>query len=171
MRQPHSVLAACVDLSKAFNRIDHSLVINDLYDMHTPPWLLNILVSYLSDRSMILEYNGQQSRRKLLPGGGPQGAYLGGLVFIVKYNGAFLRPPIPRNIVSQASKSRSKSVKFIDDGTVAVSINLKSSLVQDTRRKIQPLNYNERTSQVLPTGCPAKQVTLLFSEFLDFLGV
>ena len=161
MRQPHAVLAACVDLSKAFNRIDHSLVINDLYDMHTPPWLLNILVSYLSDRSMILEYNGQQSRRKLLPGGGPQGAYLGGLIFIVKYNGAFLRPPIPRNIVSPASKSRSKSVKFVDDGTVAVSINLKSSLVQDTRRKIQPLNYNERTSQVLP------RKDNLLQQFLD----
>ena len=148
MRQPHAVLAACVDLSKAFNRIDHSLVIEDLYDMHTPPWLLNILVSYLSDRSMLLEYNGQQSRRKLLPGGGPQGAYLGGLIFIVKYNGAFLRPPIPRNIVPPVSKS--KSVKFIDDGTVAVSINLKSILVQDIRRKMQPLSYNERTGQVLP---------------------
>ena len=25
LRKPHSVLAACVDISKAFNRIDHSL--------------------------------------------------------------------------------------------------------------------------------------------------
>ena len=58
-RQPHAVLAACVDLSKAFNRIDHSLVIQDLYDMHTPPWLLNIIISYLSNRSMILSYNGE----------------------------------------------------------------------------------------------------------------
>ena len=118
--------------------------------MHTPPWLLNILVSYLSNRSMVLEFNGQQSTRKILPGGGPQGAYLGGLIFIVKYNGAFLRPPVPRNIVVPASKSQSKSVKFIDDGTVAVSINLKSSLVQSKRNMPQPLNFDERTGQVLP---------------------
>ena len=57
LRQPHAVLAACIDLSKAFNRVDHSLVIQDLYDMKTPPWLLRILVSYLSGRSMTMVPN------------------------------------------------------------------------------------------------------------------
>ena len=139
------MLTACVDLSKAFNRIDHCLVIQDLHDMHTPPWLLNILVSYLSNRYMLLDYNGKQSKRKRLPGGGPQGANLGGLIFIVKYNGAFLRPPIPRGVGTPASKSKAKSVKFIDDGSVAVSLNLKSTLVPDTRLKAKPLNFEERT--------------------------
>ena len=73
-KKPHSVLAACIDISKAFNRDDHTLVIQDLFDMHTPAWLLNIIVSYLSDRSMILTYNNAQSSSKSLPGGGPQGA-------------------------------------------------------------------------------------------------
>ena len=149
-RQPHAVLAACVDLSKAFNRVDHSLVIQDLYDMHTPSWLLNIIVSYLSNRSMFLEYDGHQSSRKMLPGGGPQGAYLGGLIFIVKYNGAFLRPPVPRHIVGPLSEAKSEKVKFIDDGSVAVSINLKSSLVLDTAVRPKPLNYGERTCQIIP---------------------
>ena len=94
-RQPHAVLAACIDLSKAFNRVSHDLVVQDLYDMHTPPWLLNILISYLSNRTMIMSYNGEKSEPKILPGGGPQGAFLGGLIFMIKYNGAFLRPPIP----------------------------------------------------------------------------
>ena len=76
-RTPHAVLAACVDLSKAFNRVDHTLVVQDLYDMHTPAWLLNILVSYLTNRSMFLSYNGEQSSQKVLPGGGLQGASLG----------------------------------------------------------------------------------------------
>ena len=40
-RQPNAVLAACIDLSKAFNRIDHTLVVQDLFDMHTPSWLLS----------------------------------------------------------------------------------------------------------------------------------
>ena len=84
LKKSHSVLAACVDISKAFNRVDHSLVIQDLYDMHTPAWLLNIVASYLSDRSMILTFSNSQSSKKMLPGGGPQGAYLGGLIFICK---------------------------------------------------------------------------------------
>ena len=75
LKKPHAVLAAYVDISKAFNGIDHNLVIQDLYDMQTPAWLLNIVISYLSDRSMHLTYNGVQSKIKKLPGGGPQGAF------------------------------------------------------------------------------------------------
>ena len=150
LNKPHAVLAACVDLSKAFNRVDHCLVIQDLYDMHTPACLLKIVISYLSDRSMVLTYNNEQSTMKMLPGGGPQGAYLGGLIFIIKYNGAFLRPPIPRLMQSPATKSRSESVKFVDDGTVAVSIDLKTCLVTDPVNRPHPRNYHERTGHILP---------------------
>ena len=75
---------------------------------------------------------------------------MGGLIFIVKYNGALLRPPIPRNIGGPASKSKSEKVKFVDDGTVAVSIIMKSSLVQNNMTRQKPLSYTERTGQVLP---------------------
>ena len=64
LRKPQAVIAACIDLGKAFNRVDHSLVIQDLYDMKTPSWLLNILVSYLSNRSMVMTYQGAQSNKK-----------------------------------------------------------------------------------------------------------
>ena len=149
-RQPHAVLAGCIDLSKAFNRVDHCLVIQDLYDMHTPSWLLNIIFSYLSDRSMFMTYNGEQSSRKALPGGGPQGAYLGGLIFIIKYNGAFMRPPIPRDTLGPITKSKCEKVKYVDDGTVATSVNLKNCLVNDPISRPKPLNFHERTGHILP---------------------
>ena len=47
-------LTACFDLSKAFNCVDHSLVIQDLYVMNTRSWLLNIIMVYLSERNMML---------------------------------------------------------------------------------------------------------------------
>ena len=75
-KKPYAVLAACFDLKKAYNRVDHSLLIQDLYDMHTPPWLLRIIMSYLSDRCMKLTYNGAESSLKSLPAGSPQGAFL-----------------------------------------------------------------------------------------------
>ena len=150
LRQPHTVLAALIDLSKAFNRVDHTMVIQDLYDMHTPSWLLKIVISYLSDRSMYLSYNGAQSSMKMLPGGGPQGAYLGGLIFIIKYNGAFLRPPIPRGMKGPVHKSKSEKVKFVDDGTVAVTVNLKTCLVPDPVDRPRPRNFHERTGHILP---------------------
>ena len=149
-RTPHAVLVASVDISKAFNRIDHNLVIQDLYDMQTPAWLLHIVISYLSDRSMFLTFNNSTSSQKSLPGGGPQGAYLGGLIFIIKYNGAFLRPPVPRPIHGPVSASKSKKVKFVDDGSIAVSVNLKQCLVPDQNERPKPLTYHERTCHVLP---------------------
>ena len=150
LRKPHAVVAACVDLSKAFNRVDHALIIHDLYDMHTPAWLLRIIFSYLSDRSMFITFNGAQSSQKMLPGGGPQGAYLGGIIFIIKYNGAFLRPPIPRGVQGPVLRAKSEKVKFVDDGTVAVSVDLKACLVPDPVQRARPLNYHERTGHILP---------------------
>ena len=105
-KQHHAVLAACIDLSKDFNRVSHDLLVQDLYDMHTPAWLLNIIISYLSNRTMVLTYNGDQSSPKVLPGCGPQGDFLGHLIFFIKYNGAFLRPPIPSLMLVPVTESR-----------------------------------------------------------------
>ena len=106
-KQPHAVLLALIDLEKAFNRVSHQLVIEDLSDMYVPGWLLLILVSYLTDRSIFMRYKGSMSSRKWLPGASPQGAFLGILLFIIVFNGALLRPAIPR--------LNSLSLKFIDD--------------------------------------------------------
>ena len=56
LKNPHAVILAMVDLSKAFNRVSHQMVIEDLYDMNVPSWLLLILTSYLTERSMVLTY-------------------------------------------------------------------------------------------------------------------
>ena len=151
-KQPHAVLTACVDFSKAFNRVSHALLVQDLYDMHTPAWLLNIIVSYLSDRSMVMSHMGDTSLSRSLPGGGPQGALLGGIMFMVKFNGAFLRRPIPPHIKGPVTKSTSKKVKFVDDGSVAVSINLKLNLVPDPVERPKPLTFHERNELVLPAA-------------------
>ena len=150
MKKPHAVLAAYIDLSKAYNRVDHSLVIQNLYDMHTPAWLLRIIYSYLQNRAMVLTYKGVSSEKKPLPGGTPQGAYLGGLIFMIKFNGAFLRPSVPRPIVEPVSKSQFMSVKFVDDGSVARTVNLSASLVQEQVKRPRPLQFRERNEQFLP---------------------
>ena len=47
-----------------------------------------------------------------------------------KFNGAFLRPPIPRHLSGPVMKSKAQAVKYVDDGAVAVSIDLKQCLVE-----------------------------------------
>ena len=64
---------------------------------------------------------------------------MGGLIFMIKYNGAFLRPPIPRPINGPVSKSEAKKIKYVDDGTVAVSLDLKQCLVSDPEQRAKPI--------------------------------
>ena len=117
LTQPHAVLLALIDLEKAFNRVSHQHVIEDLADMKVPGWLLLILVSYLTDRSMHMRYKGATSSRRYLPGSSPQGAFLGILLFIIIFNGALLRPRIPR--------LSSLNLKYIDDLSMLYALNLK----------------------------------------------
>ena len=139
-REPHAVLMALVDLEKAFNRVSHQLVIQDLADMHVPGWLLLILISYLTERSMFMRYKGSISSKKLLPGSSPQGAFLGILLFIIIFNGAALRPSVPRQYSSL-------NLKYIDDLSMLASFNLKKVLVNDPVRNILVLPVQKNPLQ------------------------
>ena len=75
--EPHAVVMALIDLFKAFNRVDHLLVIQDLHDMRVPPWLLRIMISYLTGRTKKVRFKGATSSPKSLPGSAPQGVFLG----------------------------------------------------------------------------------------------
>ena len=161
-RKPHCVVLTSEDLSKAYNRGSHMLVVEDLYAMHTPKWLLAILCSYLTSRSMLLKYQNTVSSSRSLPGGFGQGVWLGGLLFIIKFNGACLCPPIPRPI----SKNTSMQVKFVDDASQAASINLKLSLKPDPVIRPRPLNYHERSMMVLkPEEDIVTEELTRFSQF------
>jgi hypothetical protein len=68
MTNPHAVLALMVDFSKAFNRQDHNILITILSDMGCPRWLLEIVISFLSERELIVRHGGLKSGKKSLPG-------------------------------------------------------------------------------------------------------
>ena len=142
---PHAVVLCTEDLSKAYNRGSFSLVMEDLHAMHTPTWLLSIIFSYLSGRSMTLSFHGATARPRSLPGGFGQGVWLGGILFIVKFNGACLRPSIPRPLTGNTALK----VKYIDDATQAASVNLKKSLMIDPQERPRPLSFSERSRMII----------------------
>ena len=47
---PHSAVLCLEDLSKAFNRGSHLLVIEDLHAMKLSGWALNLVCLYLTER-------------------------------------------------------------------------------------------------------------------------
>ena len=144
-RSPHCAVLSVEDLSKAYNCGSHQMVIEYFFSMHITNWILAILCSYLSNRSMILSYQKAKSSQRPLPGGFGAGTFMGGLMFIVKFNGACLRPPIPRPI----SGNRAVQFKFIDDSSKVASINLKVSVTKDPNTRPRPYNYHERFETIL----------------------
>jgi hypothetical protein len=144
-RIPHAAVLGTQDLSKAYNRGSHPLVIEDLHAMHAPPWILATICSYLSGRSMVLTHQGATAAPRDLPGGFGQGTLLGGILFIVKFNGACLRPAIPRPL----SGNKVVKVKYIDDSTQVASVNLAVSLERDPEERPRPLARQERNQTVL----------------------
>ena len=110
-------------MEKAFNRVSHQLVIEDLANMKVPGWLLLIFISYLTERSMYMRYKGSRSSRRFLPGSTLQVALLGILLLIIKFNVAFIRPLIHR--------PSSITLKYIDDISLLQEFNLKLSLRPD----------------------------------------
>ena len=78
-----AIMACMVDFSKAFNRQNHNILITKLSDMGVPGWLLKIVIAFLENREMVVNYKGKQSSIKSLPGGGPQGTLLTLQLFII----------------------------------------------------------------------------------------
>ena len=57
-KRPTAVVCALVDFSKAFNRIDHNVIVTILSDLNVPTCALRLIMSYLENRRMCVRYNG-----------------------------------------------------------------------------------------------------------------
>jgi len=97
-----SVRALFVDFSKAFDRVDHTLLLNKLVAYGVPCTLIKWLFSFLKDREQRVKIGQIYSTWCTLAAGFPQGTWLGPLAFITIIDD--LQPPCTVH-------------KFVDDTT------------------------------------------------------
>ena len=147
-----------MDFAKAFNRIDHNLLITKLSDMGVPGWLLKVVMGFLTNRRMIIRYKGKTSSIKRLPGGGPQGTLLGLFLFLILINEAGFE--VQENNAGEllTTKRNMKRInqihlKFVDDLTLAESINLPAKLQSspDSPEYVLPSTRSVVYDQLLKT--------------------
>ena len=72
-----------LDLSSAFDLVDHGLLIQKLDIMGFKPDAVGWIRSYLDNRSQCVHIDGQLSDMLLVPTGVPQGSVLGALLYIL----------------------------------------------------------------------------------------
>ena len=81
-----SIKTVFTDYSKAFDRVDHGILLRKLFEQGVRDKNLKFIRSYLTERSQVVRVNGEISNSEKVTSGVPQGSILRPLFFLVFIN-------------------------------------------------------------------------------------
>ncbi len=134
--------AVFLDLKKAFDTVNHEILLSKLYSYGVRGNTLSWFRSYLDKRSQVVNINSTLSDCKGINVGIPQGSILGPLLFIIYVNS------LPNSVTS-------KVVMYADDTTLLCSsddpVSLQSELDDNLCRIADWFNTNKLTLNIKKT--------------------
>ena len=150
----NAVRVFLLDFEKAFDRIDHNILVNKLQQMSVSQTIINWIRSFLSDRKQRVKLANCHSDWQTLNGGVPQGSVLGPALFLVMINDLLI--------------DWSDRWKYVDDSTFAERVtSTESSELQDLVNVIY--NWCEVNNMKLNIGKCKEMVIDFAREKHEFL--
>ena len=125
-----------IDLKKAFDTVNHKLLLHKLEHYGIRGVALDWFTSYLSNREQYVSVNGQTSDNQVISCGVPQGSVLGPLLFLLFINDlpnsskvlSFFLFADDTNIYFESSnlfnlqKTMNKHLKFVKNGSMQINL-------------------------------------------------
>ena len=161
------VRTVLLDFRKAFDLVDHNILVGKLHTLGVKPTAINWIIDFLKDRKQRVKLNGVYSDWINVPAGVPQGTRLGPWLFLVLIND--LRLP----------DGSFAMWKFADDTTVSEivppskqsalqqAVDFISSWSQENRLQLNPSKCKELQScfkRSPPTHSPVELDGLAFES-------
>ena len=166
--------AITIDYSKAFDYVDHNVLIQKLMQLGVRAKVLKLIISFLSDRSHDTKIKGQSSEFLNIFCGVPQGTVGGPKLFVILING------IKCSLVN--------NYKFVDDKTLTLSYSgdptnvLQKALDIETietnkdkmiinEEKCHSITFNFSSKNVIPQNLKLNCNVIQTVEKIKLLGV
>ena len=149
-----SLIRICLlDFSKAFDKIDHNVLISKLRNMNIHPVIVNWIIAFLSGRYQRIKLKECTSSWIVVNAGVPQGTKLGPLLFLIMINNF---------------KPTNNIIKFVDDSSIyeIVQHNARSNLDRILSKADE---WVERNNMEL-NGKKTKELRITFSNHNFDLG-
>ena len=124
-----SVLAVFVDFSKAFDTVNHSILLDKLYHYGIRSPIHAWFKDYLSNRTLQTVYDGHTSSQCNMYLGVPQGSVLGPILFLIYINDI-------TNIFHKA-----ETILFADDMTLYITGPNPETLIATVNQELDKLNH------------------------------
>ena len=128
MDKGHFIGMVLLDLQKAFDTVDHSILLMKLEGLGLGQDILRWFTSYLSERKQLVDVSGTFSHPREVTCGVPQGSILGPLLFLIYVNDM---PAVVKN----------KLLLYADDSAIMVSGKSKSLIEKELSEDLEMVSH------------------------------
>ena len=136
-----------IDFAKAFDHLNHNIIIKKLVDMDVPPILTQWVATFLHNRQQRVKFGSTTSSWIHMKGGVPQGTKLGCPLFLVMINDLKTKNPTTK-FVDDTTLHETKPV--VGPGLLQKSLNMVTDWASDnnmslnaTKTKHLPVNFTK----------------------------